>query len=99
MRAAVLCALSCMAAGAPQAASDAPPPIAFVSLPLAAEAVASGESWQVVPVRDPQIVATRLPPPGVVQRGGVRSEDGGAGQGTMLLVLGAMLAWIAVRRG
>lgn len=99
MRAALLCALLCMVAGAPQAASDAPPPIAFVSLPLAAEAAVSGESWQVMPVRDPQIVATRLPPPGAVQRGGTRPEDGTVGQGTMLLVLGAMLAWIAVRRG
>jgi hypothetical protein len=98
LRAAALCALMCVVVGAAQAASDPPPPMSFAVLPMAAETAAAGESWQVVPVRDPQIVVTRLPPPGAAQRGGVRPEEGRVGQGTMLLALGAMLAWIAVRR-
>jgi hypothetical protein len=98
LRTAVLCALTCATIGAPQAASDAPLPMGLAALPPSADVAASGQSRQVLPVRDPQIVVTRLPSPGIAQLGVGRPEDGTVGQGTMLLTLGAMLAWIALRR-
>jgi hypothetical protein len=55
-----------------------------------------GGMQEVRPVRDAQIIVARLPLPG--DRVGGVSDDAVAGPGTMLMVLGGMMLWIAGRR-
>ena len=99
----------CVCAGAPQAAQDgavpavaAQPPAAAIAAPPSAVAIAAGglpaEGREVRPVREPQIVTARLPAgvADVAERAGKAAA--GAGQGTMLLALGGMIAWIVGRR-
>ena len=52
------------------------------------------EERRVVPLREPQIVVTRLS----VSTVAAIAEEAVVGQGTMLLALAGMIAWIAGRR-
>ncbi len=83
--------------GAPLAAQDAPRPMVGGSAAITV-AVASvpGEAREVRPVRDAQISVSRLPMPSDVVA--AIADDAVAAPGTMLLVLAAMMLWIAGRR-
>jgi hypothetical protein len=97
LRRAVTAALACACLGAPVAAQDGAKP---KSLPAAAALDAAagvpGEAGEIRALRDPQVIVTRLPQPGVVVA--AIAEDAVAAPGTMLLVLAAMMLWIAGRR-
>jgi hypothetical protein len=96
LRRAVTAALACACLGAPVAAQDGAKP---KSLPAAAAPDAAagvpGEAGEIRALGDPQVIVTRLPQPGAVV---ASIADDAAAPSTMLLVLAAMMLWIAGRR-
>ncbi|MFN7645870.1 MAG: hypothetical protein ACK5PW_22770 [Burkholderiales bacterium] len=97
LRRAVTAALACACLGAPVSAQDG---AKSKSLPAATASVAAvglpGEAREIRALRDPQVIVTRLPQTGAVVAS--IAEDAVAAPGTMLLVLAAMMLWIAGRR-
>jgi hypothetical protein len=93
--ASVALAYACL--GAPLAAQDGPNPMVVTNAVISvAVAGVPGGMQEVRPVRDAQIIVARLPLPG--DRVGGISDDAVAGPGTMLMVLGGVMLWIAGRR-
>jgi hypothetical protein len=88
----LLLSLTLACAGAAQAQSDVP--IRPVTVLAQAASAMPMDERKVVPLREPQIVVTRLS----VSTVAAIAEEAVVGQGTMLLALGAMIAWIAGRR-
>lgn len=90
-------ALVCACLGTPLAAQDGPKPRVVPSAVISiAVAGVPGGMQEVRPVRDAQITVARLPLP--ADRVAGISDDTVAGPGTILMVLGAMMLWIAGRR-
>jgi hypothetical protein len=97
LRRLVTAALVFVCLGAPLAAQDGPRPMPGAGGAITV-AVASmpGDPREVRPVRDAQITVSRLAMPGEMVA--AIADDAVAAPGTMLLVLAAMMLWIAGRR-
>jgi len=100
IRHAVTVGLACACLAAPVAAQDGPKPLTKQVVAVAAVSTAAagvpGEAREVRALRDPQVVVTRLQQPGAVVAS--IAEDAVSAPGTMLLVMGGLMLWIAGRR-
>ncbi len=92
------------ALAAPATIADTSAPVAALSaLSMPTGATPAGiasERFQVVALRDPQIVVRRLPLQGDRAAGpsGESTGDAPVGTGSMLMGLAALMAWITLRR-
>jgi len=96
IRRALAAALVCACFGTPVAAQDGPKPVVGVVAVASAVAGVPGEEREVRALRDPQVVVTRLQQPAAVVAS--IAEDSVSAPGTMLLVMGGLMLWIAGRR-